>query len=62
MGNTFIDGEMVLYKGEMRTIYSVYDNENVSLCLLGEDGEEYEDVEEDYQTPIKELSKINLVD
>jgi hypothetical protein len=30
----------------------------VSLCLIDEVGYEYEDVEEDYQTPINELTKI----
>lgn len=54
MENTFKSGEEVLYKGEVRTIYSVYDDNNVSLCL-----EDYDDVEEDYLIPISELSKLN---
>ena len=56
MENNFKEGEKVIYNGEERIIYSVYDNGYVSLCL-----HDYDDVEEDYQTPIKELSKINLV-
>jgi hypothetical protein len=57
MENNFKEGEKVIYNGEERIIYSVYDNGYVSLCL-----HDYDDVEEDYQTPIKELSKINLVE
>lgn len=52
-------GDKVMYQEEVRTIYGVYDNHNVSLCLIDEEGYEYDDVEEDYQVPISELTKIN---
>lgn len=52
-------GDKVMYQGEVRTIYDIYDNDNVSLCLIDDEGYEYDDVEEDYQTPISELTKIN---
>jgi hypothetical protein len=51
-------GDKVLYEGEVRTIYSVYDDENVSLCLIDEEGYEYDDVEEDYQIPISKLKQL----
>ena len=51
-------GDKVLHGGIVRTIYGVYSNTHVSLCLMDEDGDEYEDVEEDYETPISELTKI----
>lgn len=51
-------GDKVIYKNETRTIYSVYSKDSVSLCLMDEDGYEYEDVEEDYLTPIKKLQLI----
>jgi hypothetical protein len=49
-------GDKVIYQGEMRTIYTVYSDTMVSLCLIDEEGYEYDDVEEDYQTPISELT------
>jgi hypothetical protein len=54
MSNPFQAGEEVLHDNIVRTIYAVYDDENVSLCLL-----DYDDVEEDYQTPITEIKKLN---
>lgn len=51
-------GDKVLHEGVERTIYSVYSETMVSLCLVDKDGYEYDDVEEDYQTPINELTKI----
>jgi hypothetical protein len=51
-------GDKVLHEGVVRTIYSVYSDTMVSLCLMDSDGFEYDDVEEDYQTPISELKKI----
>jgi hypothetical protein len=51
-------GDKVIYQNEERTIYAVYNENEVSLCLLDEDGEEYEDVEEDYLTPISEIKTI----
>lgn len=38
----------VLYKKKPRTIYDIY-LEGISLCLFDKNGNEYEDVEEDYQ-------------
>lgn len=52
-------GDKVLHKGIVRTIYGVYSDTHVSLCLIDEDGYEYEDVEEDFQTPISELTPCN---
>jgi hypothetical protein len=51
-------GDKVIYKGDVRTIYITYSDTMVSLCLIDKNGYEYEDVEEDYQTPINELTKI----
>lgn len=51
-------GDKVLHEGIVRTISDVYDEENVSLCLIDEEGNEYEDVEEDYQTPVSELRPV----
>ena len=55
MSNQLKSGDKVVHNGEVRTIYSVYDNDNVSLCLIDEEGYEYDDVEEDYLTPINEV-------
>jgi hypothetical protein len=52
-------GDKVIYKGDVRTIYITYSDTMVSLCLIDKNGYEYEDVEEDYQTPINELTKNN---
>ena len=51
-------GDKVLHEGIVRTISEVYDKDNVSLCLIDEEGYEYEDVEEDYQTPVSELRPV----
>lgn len=51
-------GDKVLHEGIVRTISDVYDEDNVSLCLMDEEGNEYEDVEEDYQTPVSELRPV----
>jgi len=51
-------GDKVLHEGIVRTISEVYDEHNVSLCLIDTEGNEYEDVEEDYQTPVTELRPI----
>jgi hypothetical protein len=48
-----VPGDKVLHEGLVRTIYDVYSETMVSLCLIG-----YDDVEEDYQTPINELTKL----
>lgn len=53
-----VQGDKVLYDGVVRTIYDVYSDTMVSLCLMDKDGFEYGDVEEDYQTPISELTNI----
>jgi hypothetical protein len=53
-----IEGQKVMYKDEVRTIYGIYENNKVSLCLVDEDGYEYDDVEEDYCVDVKNLSPI----
>ena len=55
----FKQGEKVVYKNDTRTIYDIYPNNKVSLCLI--DGEDYEylDVEEDFLILVNELKKIN---
>jgi hypothetical protein len=53
-----VSGDKVLHEGKVRTIYTTYTDTLVSLCLVDKDGHEYDDVEEDYQTPINELTKI----
>jgi hypothetical protein len=53
-----VSGDKVLHEGQVRTIYTTYTDTLVSLCLVDKDGHEYDDVEEDYQTPISELTKI----
>ena len=58
MTHEFKTGDKVLHDNEVRTIYAIYDDENVSLCLIDEDDYEYDDVEEDYLTPISQLQKI----
>lgn len=52
-----VSGDKVIYQGEVRTIYQVYSETMISLCLIDEDGYEYEDVEEDYQTLVDDLTK-----
>jgi hypothetical protein len=51
-------GDKVLHEGIVRTISDVYSEEYVSLCLIDTEGNEYEDVEEDYQTPVTELRPV----
>jgi|APGre2960657423_1045063.scaffolds.fasta_scaffold75643_2 hypothetical protein len=51
-------GDKVLHEGIVRTISEVYNKDNVSLCLIDTEGNEYEDVEEDYQTPVTELRPV----
>jgi hypothetical protein len=51
-------GDKVLHEGIVRTISGVYERNYVSLCLIDEQGNEYEDVEEDYQTPVTELRPV----
>lgn len=52
-------GQKVIYKGEMRIIYDVYPDNLVSLCLMDEDGEHYDDVEEDFQVSINDLKTFD---
>ena len=52
------EGDKVIYKGEERTVYSLYPKGMASLCLIDEDGYEYKDVEEDYQVSIKDLTPV----
>ena len=59
-GGKIKEGDKVIYKGEERTIYSIYPNNMVSLCLQDEDGEEYEDVEEDYLISMDKIKKYAL--
>jgi len=44
-------GSRVYYKGERRTVYDVYPNNQISLCLVG-----YPDSEGDWLVDIKEVS------
>jgi hypothetical protein len=55
MSNQFKPGDKVIHNNIVRTIYAIYDNENVSLCLIDDDDYEYDDIEEDFTTPISEL-------
>ena len=59
-GNVSIkEGDKVIYKGEKRTVYALYPEGMASLCLIDdEDDYEYEDVEEDYQVSIKDLTPV----
>jgi tryptophanyl-tRNA synthetase len=57
-GGMIKEGNKVIYKGEERTVYSLYPKGMASLCLIDEDGYEYEDVEEDYQVSIKDLTPV----
>ena len=54
----YYSGDKVLHEKQIRTIYSIYSETMVSLCLIDNDGYEYDDVEEDYQIPISKLTKI----
>jgi ribosomal protein S17E len=59
-GNVSIkEGDKVIYEGEKRTVYALYPEGMASLCLIDdEDDYEYEDVEEDYQVSIKDLTPV----
>jgi hypothetical protein len=57
-GGRIKEGDKVIYEGEERTVYSLYPKGMASLCLIDEDGYEYEDVEEDYQVSIKDLTPV----
>ena len=52
-------GQKVIYKGEMRIIYDVYPDNMVSFCLMDEDGEHYDDVEEDFQVSINDVETLD---
>lgn len=56
----FKKGEKVICDGQVRTIYGIYSKNHVSLCLIDEDGYEYTDTEEYYQTPISKLEKFDF--
>ena len=52
--NPFKEGDKVIDKfNQIRIVYDVYNHDQVSLGLL-----EYPDTEEDFTTPISELTKI----
>lgn len=52
-------GQKVIYNNEIRTIYDIYPNDMVSLCLIDEEDFEYLDVEEDYLTSVNDIKLIN---
>lgn len=52
-------GQKVIYNNEVRTIYGIYPNDMASLCLIDNEGYEYEDTEEDELTPINDLKQLN---
>lgn len=52
-------GQKVIYKNEMRIIYDVYPNNMISLCLMDEEGEHYDDVEEDFQIPYSNVKTFD---
>lgn len=51
-------GQKVLVDNTIRTIYDIYNDNKVSLCLIDADGYEYEDVEEDFLTNIDNIKTI----
>ena len=53
-----IEGQKVMYENQVRTIYGIYENNQVSLCLVDEEGYEYEDVEEDFCVDVKNVLPI----
>jgi hypothetical protein len=59
-GNVSIkEGDRVIYKGEERTVYSLYPKGMASLCYIDKDGYEYEVVEDKkLKVPIKDLTLI----
>jgi hypothetical protein len=59
-GNVSIkEGDKVIYKGEERTVYSLYPKGMASLCYIDKDGYEYEVVEDKkLKVPIKDLTLI----
>jgi len=48
----------VIYNDQLRTIYDVYPDNMASLCLIDEEDFEYEDVEEDFLVPVKDLKIV----
>lgn len=48
----------VIYNNQLRTIYDVYPDNMASLCLIDEEDIEYEDVEEDFLVPVKDLKIV----
>lgn len=46
-------GDKVYYENQVRTIYGIYPNDMVSLCLF-----DYDDTECDYLVPVKDLTII----
>ena len=52
-------GQKVIYEGEMLIIYDVYPDNMVSFCLMDEDGEHYDDVEEDFQVSINDVETLD---
>jgi hypothetical protein len=55
---TIKQGQKVLLNNNIRTIYDTYPNNKVSLCLIDAGGYEYEDVEEDFLTNIKDIKTL----
>jgi hypothetical protein len=47
------EGDKVLFNGEVKIVYAIYNEKEVSLCL-----DDYDDVEEDYLTDVKDLELI----
>lgn len=56
--SSLTEGQKVMYENQVRTIYGIYENNQISLCLVDEDGYEYEDVEEDFCVDVKNVSPI----
>lgn len=55
MSKSIVEGQKVKYKNEVRTIYGIYVDNQVSLCLIDSDGYEYDDVEEDYCVNVDDI-------
>jgi hypothetical protein len=51
-------GQKVLVNNDVRTIYDVYTDNKVSLCLIDSDGYEYEDVEEDFLINVSDIKTL----
>jgi hypothetical protein len=56
---TFKQGERIIYNNETRTIYAIYPDNMVSLCLIDNDDFEYLDVETDELVNINEITPLN---